>query len=113
MIFSLGMVELVSYWKITCSPEVIVEAGVLNDRQILWWKDLYFNGLGEFFYVNDISEANAQDFMEIHCRPSETEDASDVVCDDPEFILNRGVFPPSAVRKRECWFLSEEARIPQ
>ena len=48
------MVELVSYWKITCSPEVIVEAGVLNDRQILWWKDLYFNGLGEFFYVNDI-----------------------------------------------------------
>ena len=90
MIFSLGMVELVSYWKITCSPEVIVEAGVLNDRQILWWKDLYFNGLGEFFYVNDISEANAQDFMEIHCRPSETEDASDVVCDDPEFIFKQG-----------------------
>ena len=27
MIFSLGMVELVSYWKITCSPQVVVEAG--------------------------------------------------------------------------------------
>ncbi len=68
MVFSLGMVELVSYWKITCSPEVIVEAGRLNSSQILWWKDLYFNGLGEFFYVNHISEADPQDFMEIHCR---------------------------------------------
>ena len=113
MIFSLGMVELVSYWKITCSPEVIVEAGVLNDRQILWWKDLYFNGLGEFFYVNDISEANAQDFMEIHCRPSERKTHPMLSVMIRNLFLNRGVFPPSAVRKRECWFLSEEARIPQ
>ena len=55
MVFSLGMVELVSYWKITCSPQVFVEAGALDEEQILWWKDLYFNGLGEFFYVNEIA----------------------------------------------------------
>ena len=36
MIFSLGMVELVSYWKITCSPEVYVEAGKLDPQQIRW-----------------------------------------------------------------------------
>ncbi len=68
MIFSLGMVELVSYWKITCSPQVVVEAGALNWDQIRWWKDLYYNGLGEFFYVNKIRNADPDGFMEIECR---------------------------------------------
>ncbi len=64
MIFSLGMTELISYWKITCSPEVIVHAGMIDDRQAGWWKDLYFNGLGEFFYVNKI-DASPETFMDI------------------------------------------------
>ena len=67
MIFSLGMVELVSYWKIACPPTVAVEAGWLNQDQIDWWKDLYFNGLGEFFYVNGIKEADPNHFMDIRC----------------------------------------------
>jgi len=67
MIFSLGMVELVSYWKIACPPIVTVEAGWLNQDQIDWWKDLYFNGLGEFFYVNGIKEADPNHFMDIQC----------------------------------------------
>ena len=71
MIFSLGMVELVSYWKITCSPQVVIEAGALNKDQILWWKDLYFNGLGEFFYVNKITEADQEGFMEMVCALGE------------------------------------------
>ena len=65
------MVELVSYWKITCSPQVVIEAGTLNEDQILWWKDLYFNGLGEFFYVNKITEADQEGFMEIVCELGE------------------------------------------
>ena len=52
--FSLGMVELISYWKIACPENVIVECGKLDDYQIAWWKKLYFHGLGEFFYVNNI-----------------------------------------------------------
>ena len=67
MIFSLGMVELVSYWKITCSPTVLVEAGRLSREQAEWWKDLYFNGLGEFFYVNKIDEADPVRFMNLVC----------------------------------------------
>ena len=67
MIFSLGMVELISYWKIACPPTVTVEAGRLNQDQIDWWKDLYFNGLGEFFYVNGIKEADPNHFMDIRC----------------------------------------------
>ena len=50
MIFSLGMVELVSYLEDTPAlHKVVIEAGSLSEEQILWWKDLYFNGLGEFF----------------------------------------------------------------
>ena len=64
MLFGLGMVELISYWKIACPPKVIVTAGALSDAQIRWWKDLYYLGLGEFFYTNGI-EANPEYFMEL------------------------------------------------
>ncbi len=62
--FSLGMAELVSYWKCTCSPNVEIRCGWLNQAQIRWWKKLYFNGLGEFFYRNEIP-ARFDDFMTI------------------------------------------------
>lgn len=64
MVFSLGMVELVSYWKIACPPKVVVKCGYLDKNMIEWWKSLYFNGLGEFYYTNGIEE-NETDFMDI------------------------------------------------
>ena len=66
MVFSLGMVELVSYWKIACPPTVIIKDRNLTAEQIGWWKKLYFNGLGEFYYTNGISE-EFEDFMTIQC----------------------------------------------
>lgn len=73
MVFSLGMVELVSYWKTACPPRVVVEAGYLNKEQAKWWKELYYNGLGEFFYVNHITEASQDDFVDIVCNVPERE----------------------------------------
>lgn len=67
MVFSLGMVELVSYWKTACPPLVSVEGKSLSRDQLEWWKELYFNGLGEFFYVNHITEADQSNFMDIVC----------------------------------------------
>jgi len=64
LIFQLGMIELLSYWKATCSPEIIVNAGALNTDQIKWWKDLLNKGMGEFFYVNRIT-FTAPDFVNI------------------------------------------------
>lgn len=61
--FSLGMVELISYWKLTCSPKVHIECGGLLEAQKVWWKKLYQKGLGEFFYTNGISVDD--DFMTI------------------------------------------------
>ncbi len=68
LVFSLGLVELVSYWKITCSPNVHVVNRTLTAEQIEWWKKLYFKGLGEFFYTNGISVGD--EFMEITCSES-------------------------------------------
>lgn len=65
MLFSLGMVELVSYWKIACPPNVFIKCGSLDDFQTEWWKKLYFAGLGEFFYVNGITDADKDSFMTI------------------------------------------------
>ena len=65
-IFNLGMVEVVSYLKSTCSPTLIVKCGELNEEQIHWYKKLYINGLGEFFYRNNIVEAmNIDTFLNI------------------------------------------------
>lgn len=52
--FSLGMAELVSYWKCALSPRIAVRCGGLAPWQRAWWKKLYMNGLGEFFYRNGL-----------------------------------------------------------
>jgi len=54
LIFHLGLIEMISYWKATCSPEIIIKAGSLSKEQIRWWKDLIMQGLGQFFYENKI-----------------------------------------------------------
>ncbi len=57
--FHLGMIEAISYWKVACPPELKVEAGQLSDEQVAWWHDLFINGLGEFFYQNNIDFTQA------------------------------------------------------
>ena len=69
LVFCLGMVELISYWKPTCSPEVVIKAGYLSPQQIDWWKKLYYQGLGEFFYTNNI-KTDLNSFMNISAKGS-------------------------------------------
>lgn len=54
IIFNLGMVEAISYWKSACPPRVVINAGTLREEQLGFWKKLFLHGLGEFFYVNGI-----------------------------------------------------------
>ena len=57
MVFDIGMIELISYWKCACPPTVKVLCGALTDEQTAFWRKLYWNGLGEFFYTNGIAES--------------------------------------------------------
>ena len=66
LVFNMGMIELISYWKCLCPPKVAVKCGSLSDSQIDFWKKIYFNGLGEFFYINGI-HATIEDFIKIEC----------------------------------------------
>ncbi|MDR1345861.1 MAG: hypothetical protein LBK03_04070 [Bacteroidales bacterium] len=55
LVFHIGMIELISYWKSICSPVIRIEAHSLTPVQQAWWRKLYYKGLGEFFYHNDIT----------------------------------------------------------
>ncbi len=71
LVFHIGMVELISYWKAACPPSLIIKPHRLDRKQIEWWKKLYFHGLGEFFYLNGI-EISQDDFMTISSLGTET-----------------------------------------
>lgn len=62
--FHIGMIELISYWKLSCAPRVIIRPHQLTEVQLKFWKELYYQGLGEFFYLNNI-KVSQDDFMQI------------------------------------------------
>lgn len=86
ILFNIGMIELISYWKLACPKKVYISPFNLDSNQILWWKKLYFNGLGEFFYLNGIKE-NVNDFMDIICE-------SDVICEKVDVSLKETTLVP-------------------
>lgn len=69
LVFNIGMIELISYWKATCSPTIVVKPYLLNEEQIKFWQKLYYNGLSEFFYINGIN-STIDDFVNI--KPEST-----------------------------------------
>lgn len=86
LIFNIGMIELVSYWKLACPKDVFIAPHYLNEDQIKWWKKLYFNGLGEFFYLNKIS-TDVNEFMNIIVE-------SDVPCKMIDVSLKENTMVP-------------------
>ena len=66
LVFHIGLIELVSYFKCTCSPNVMIKAAYLDEDQIEWFKKLYYYGLGEMLYINGIN-ISLEDLMNIKC----------------------------------------------
>lgn len=64
IVFHIGMIELISYWKAACPKRLIIKPFYLDSEQVEWWKKLYYKGLGEFFYLNGI-KVTEKDFMQI------------------------------------------------
>ncbi len=63
IVFYLGMVEAMSYFKATCSPRFYINCGKLDEYQKEWFSKLYYLGLGEFRYRNGI-RVEQKDFVE-------------------------------------------------
>lgn len=95
IIFNIGLIELVSYWKATCSPTIMINAGMISEEQAEWWKNLYYNGLGEFFYLNSI-HISQKDFVDIKSYGTPfTKSTCGISCDN--FIVPVGGGKDSAV----------------
>jgi len=65
--FQIGLTELVSYWKIACPKRVVVKPFALTASQKAFWKKLYYNGLGEFLYLNSI-RVSEEDLMALESQ---------------------------------------------
>ena len=98
LIFHLGLIEIPTYWKTTCSPEIIIKAGYLDKEQIKWWKNLIIKGMGQFFYENKI-DWRKPNFIKIICPKNLTEQSgkkSTIVGILPEFELKNRYLVPFA-----------------
>ena len=62
IVFNLGMVEAISYYKAVCSPQFIIKCGKLDSFQEKWFRKLFYLGLGEFRYVNNI-KVSEEEFL--------------------------------------------------
>lgn len=60
----LGLVELLSYWKATCSPQIEATWIHLGTDQKKFWGKLYLNGMGEYFFQNQI-DFTQTDFLKL------------------------------------------------
>jgi hypothetical protein len=63
LVFNIGLIELISYWKAVCSPQIVIHDYAMDEKQQNWWKKLYYKGLGEFFYQNEI-DCTLNDFVQ-------------------------------------------------
>lgn len=70
LVFHIGMIELISYWKCACPKDVIIKCGYLSNDQLEWFKKVYYYGLGEFFYINKI-DISYEEFMNLSCESDE------------------------------------------
>lgn len=69
LIFALGLTECISYYKIACPKEFRIDCASLSSEEILWWRKLIYNGLGEFMYRNGI-DVTEEELVNITCAGS-------------------------------------------
>lgn len=53
-VFNLGMVELLSYWKLAAPGQIVVDVARMSLSQVEWWHKLLIKGMGEYFFINHL-----------------------------------------------------------
>lgn len=87
-LFALHLIGGVSYYK-TCLPKKIeIRSGTLSPKQAKFWNSVYENGLGEFFFRNEI------DFTGLVRFPSSETGTEPVVRNSQFAIRNQRVLVP-------------------
>lgn len=94
--FHIGMIELISYWKAACPPVIYIRPHSLSTQAVDFWKQLYWNGLGEFFYLNGI-ETKADDFVDIQVTGQNGLETSSIKAVEDRVLVPVGGGKDSAV----------------
>lgn len=89
LVFHLGLIEMLSYWKATCSPGIVIKAGSLNAEQVAWWTDLLLKGMAEYFYVNQI-DFRVSDFVKISVDSTCESKVHDEALSDRTLVMASG-----------------------
>lgn len=89
MAFNIGMIELISYWKCACPPKIVVKCGALSEEQINFWKKIYFYGLGELFFTNNI-HTTIDEFVVIESTSSQDYKYDQIMDESDGYIVPIG-----------------------
>lgn len=86
LVFHIGMIELISYYKCCCPEKIVIEAGYLSEYDQKWFKKLFYNGLGEFLFKNNItiSEDELFEFKVL---------GDDILLDDVKYVGKGNLIP--------------------
>lgn len=87
--FNLGMMEAISYMKLTCSNQIVVECGYLTEENINWYKKVFFLGLGEFLYLNNI-QIKQEELFDIQSNLSYKKENNEAVYDNNGVVIPIG-----------------------
>ena len=71
-IFHLGLIEMLNYWKLSCSPLIKIKAGFLNKEQTTFLKKIILKGMGQYFYENKI-DFTKKNFIKIESNKNSSE----------------------------------------
>ena len=63
LLFHLSLALWISYYKLCPTQEIIIENWLLDDEQKVFRNEFYVNGLGEYFYKNQISPKGLCQFV--------------------------------------------------
>ena len=55
LFFQYGLFDLMNYYKLTCSPKIIIKPMKISREQCEFFKKILYYGLGEYFYKNKIT----------------------------------------------------------
>ena len=63
--FNFGIMNAINYYKLSLAPTFTIKCGELDDTQKAFFKKLFFNGLGELMFVNNL-QIPFESFMTIN-----------------------------------------------
>lgn len=74
---ALHLVLGLSYWKAHCAPEMVLEGFVLTPEQAEFWNRVYTDGMGEFYFRNQIDFRGLAKFPSSPRRIERSRETSD------------------------------------